>query len=580
MKNSGSQWRKLIRSNSFNREELNIGISATCTIDPIMPIIGGSLLDSDILVRFKNTEFNQIHQTCLDYRATFSLGVEKLDAIIIFWRVEDLFVAEFQEIENPDFLRKTQEKLRELIQVVEFLSEHFDGTVLINDPMFPILGERNLLDLCEGPYLQIFYNKWVAFWNNEFKEHANVVRLNLDAVIRNVGAKSAIDLAKWYLYRQPYSATFWNEAGEYMSRAIFALRRASKKALVLDCDNTLWGGIIGEDLLAGIQLSEDFPGSAYRAFQKQIVALKNRGVFITLLSKNNEEDVWEAFEKHDGMILKREDISAWQINWNSKADNITLVAKALNIETDSLVFIDDNPVEIEEMRMRCPEVVSLQVPEDIAGVTELLKQPYLFEKFIVTQEDQQKTQMAQSELLRKKEQRSLAPEDFLKGLEIKVFLSRMRESEIARVAQLINKTNQFNLTTIRRTQSEVQGLMASDVIDVYTMKVSDKFGDYGLVGVCIVQRIGDEASIDTFLMSCRVLGKGVESAFLSGLLLHQKKYGITAVKGQYIATPKNKLVEDFYQKHGFEMRGDRRFTYSLQEEIKIPEHLEVQMICD
>ena len=528
------------------------------------------------MVQFKNAEFNQVHQTCLNYKKSFQLeSDEELDVILIFWRIEDFFYSDFVSSETKNFDLEITGKISDFICVVQHLASAFKGLIIINDPIYPLIPEKNFCDLIDGTKINLMFHQLVNLWNDEIKKINSVTRLDLDLCLRKVGAQNAVDLPKWFLYRQPYTLKFWDAISEQINRTLFATKFAAKKALILDCDNTLWGGIIGEDLLDGINISDDFPGSVFKTFQKQVLSLKNQGMFIALLSKNNEEDVWEVFDKHDDMILKRDDISAWEINWESKAKNIEKIAKWLNISTDSMVFVDDNPSEIEEMKSLHPEVVSLFVPQDdIVNIINLLKKPYLFEKLFLTNEDKSRTNMARVELLRKKESVTTSPSEFLNNLQLKVEVNILQDIELTRAAQLINKTNQFNLTTIRRDKEQLKILNNSKNVDIFTLRVSDKFGDYGLVGVAIVQRDQSHPYIDTFLMSCRVLGKNIETAFLSEVLRIQFNLGKNKIFGKYYPTLKNKLVSNFYRQHGFYLKNEV-WVKKLDKLITIPKHISI-----
>jgi FkbH-like protein len=528
------------------------------------------------LVQFKNAEYNQVHQTCLNYKKSFQLkSDEELDVILIFWRVEDFFYSEFVSSETKNFGLEITGKISAFISVVQHLTSEFKGLILINDPIYPLIPENNFCALIEGTKTNFMFHHLVNLWNDKIKKIKSVTRLDLDLCLRKVGFQNAVDLPKWFLYRQPYTLKFWDAISEQINRTLYATKFPARKALILDCDNTLWGGIIGEDLLDGINISDDFPGSVFKTFQKQVLSLKNQGVFIALLSKNNEEDVWEVFDKHDDMILKQDDISAWEINWESKRKNIEKIAKELNISTDSMVFIDDNPSEIEEMKSFHPEVLSLLVPQDdIVNIINLLKKPYLFEKLILTNEDKSRTNMARIELLRKKESVATSPTEFLNNLQLKVEVNILQDIELTRVTQLINKTNQFNLTTIRRDKEQLKILNNSKNVDIFTLRVSDKFGEYGLVGVAIVQRDQSHPYIDTFLMSCRVLGKHIETAFLSELLKFQSNLGKTKILGKYYPTLKNKLVSNFYGQHGFSFINDV-WVKELDKPILIPKHINI-----
>jgi FkbH-like protein len=324
-----------------------------------------------------------------------------------------------------------------------------------------------------------------------------------------------------------------------------------KKCVVLDLDNTLWGGIIGEDGLVGIQLGDEFPGKAYRDFQKYLLQLKSKGVLLAVASRNNPDDAYEVFDKHDAMVLSRKDIAAFEIHWDSKVESIQRVARTLNIGIDSLVFVDDNPKEIGEVSERLPEVTCVMVPEELAYLPGLLSDTDLFDFSQITEEDRRRTEMMAAESLRKQTQDVMSEDEFRRSLNLRVKVFQAETQHLARVTQLINKTNQFNLTTVRRTQDEVEALAKSKNVMVLGMDIVDKYGDYGLVGVAILKKEGTVCVIDTLLMSCRVLGRGAENAFLAKLGEAANTLGCEELSGMYIPTAKNGIVKDLYKRLGF-----------------------------
>jgi FkbH-like protein len=380
-----------------------------------------------------------------------------------------------------------------------------------------------------------------------------VYAIDLEAIIASLGHPAALDHRKELLYRQPYSDAFHAACASAVVRVFKARASEPKKCLVLDCDNTLWGGVIGEDGVAGIELGEDFPGRAFLEFQRQVVALRNTGIFIALNSKNNPEDVWEMFDNHSGMVLKRTDISTARVNWKTKSENLKEIAKDLNIGLDALVFIDDSHFEIAEVRRNAPEVMAIQVPEDVADFPVLMKNvARLFDRLDITADDTARVDMMQQEMDRRQLAQSMTDADFLSSLGLEVFLYPPGATDLARVTQLVNKTNQFNVTTRRYALDDIASLVADAETDVYCATVKDKFGDYGLIGVGIVcHREGGISEFDSLLMSCRVLGRGVETAMIAHAADLAAKRGAKELRGLYKRTRKNSMVADLFSRHGF-----------------------------
>ena len=331
-----------------------------------------------------------------------------------------------------------------------------------------------------------------------------------------------------------------------------ALKR--KKCLVLDLDNVLWGGILGEEGVAGIKIGGDYPGNAFTLWQQALLQMKNSGVILTVCSKNNEADVLEAWEKNPFMVLRKEHISAWRINWQDKATNIKELADELNIGLDSMVFVDDNPTERELIRQVLPMV---EVPEfsgkpyDLMPLFKKLVDRY-FRIYSITDEDKVKTEQYRANAKRKAAQAAFGNmEDYLRSLEMKLAIMPVNDFNCTRIAQMTQKTNQFNLTTHRYTENDIKQ-MTNEGCSIYAISVSDRFGDNGITGEIILRPKGkDRMIIDTFLLSCRILGKGIEFAFLDTILNLIADKGVKMVEACYIKTAKNGQVADFFDRSGF-----------------------------
>lgn len=326
-----------------------------------------------------------------------------------------------------------------------------------------------------------------------------------------------------------------------------------KKCIVLDLDNTLWGGVLGEDGIDGIKLGGDYPGKAFTYWQSALLQLANTGIILTICSKNNEEDVFEAWEKNPFMVLKKEHFSAYRINWNDKASNIKDLAKELNIGLDSMVFIDDNPSERELVKQMLPMVSVPDFPEKPYGLMSFFKDITLqyFRIYSVTDEDRRKTEQYKANAKRKIELAKYANfEDYLCSLNIEISVNLANRFNIPRIAQMTQKTNQFNLTTHRYTEADIHKMIEAKYM-ICCIGVKDRFGDNGITGVIFLKPISDvEMDIDSLLLSCRILGKGIETAFVYTIfnILIDKK--INRVSASYVPTKKNKQVADFYDRIG------------------------------
>jgi FkbH-like protein len=550
-------------------------VAATFTAEPLVPYLGVKYTADDAAIPVITiAPYDQIFQVCLNWKVMFANRVPT--AIIIMWRIDDYLRSEFQDFlrGKPEGLDRALDKIEELRAAVVTLRQSFSGTIVVSIPPFPHGADHDIRAARTASTAGLFHRRIVEQWVTSMDDIVGVSLLDLDSSQRIVGVEKSYDPRKWYLYRQPYTEEFWHEVADDLCRTLKRQRVAAKKCLVVDCDNTLWGGIIGEDGLEGIALGEDFPGSAFRDFQQQLLTLRSKGVMLAICSKNNEADVWDVFDRHDGMILKREHFVAHRINWTDKPTNIESIAGELNIGMDSMVFVDDSPIEIERVRNSLPMVTCFQVPTDIARFPSSFNSFRLFDRERISEEDRTRSDMMLQERARKTVETSLSPEEFTKALNLQVDIFVIKAEHFTRVTQLINKTNQFNLTTLRKTAGEVSALSDTPGASVLAWRVKDRFGDYGLVGVVILQGAGESIELETFLMSCRVLGRGVESAVFAAIADFARLRGATKVRGRYIPTQKNALVADLYRNHGFRPIGDGYWEAESLDAFSWPAHID------
>ncbi len=377
--------------------------------------------------------------------------------------------------------------------------------------------------------------------------------LAIDDAAANDGLAAWHDRALWHRAKQEISPGAGMAYGELVLQVIDAQRCRAAKCLVLDLDNTLWGGVIGDDGLEGIKLGQGSGvGESFTAFQSYVKNLSERGVILAVCSKNDEDNALLPFEKHPDMLLRREDISCFIANWNDKAGNLRQIARHLNIGLDALVFCDDNPFERGQVRDAIPEVRVPELPEDPSFYPQTLAAAGYFESISLTADDY--SRVAQYKVNAEREQLksySKTIDDYLRNLEMDLKWAAGDRSSVERITQLINKTNQFNLTTKRYDLAQVQALMSSPQTLVLSFRLVDRLGDNGIISVVIGHRSGEEMLIDSWLMSCRVLGRGVETATLGVLAAEARSLGVSTLRGRYVPTEKNKMVADHYEKLGF-----------------------------
>jgi FkbH-like protein len=385
-------------------------------------------------------------------------------------------------------------------------------------------------------------------------DEAFVHLLAIDKYAAVDGVRTWHDAALWHRSKQEVHPAVSHLYGEYLVRVVTARRGRSRKCLVLDLDNTLWGGVIGDDGLQGIVLGQGSPlGEAHIALQRYALRLKERGIILAVCSKNEEGNAREAFEQHPEMLLTRKDIACFVVNWEDKPANLRHIANTLNIGLDALVLVDDNPFERNLVRQELPEVAVPELPEDPAYYVECIAAAGYFESVALSAEDRERASQylanADREQLRSSATNLQA---YLKSLRMEMIWKPFDDLGMQRIVQLINKTNQFNLTTQRYGEGEVRSLMDDPRVLTWQIRLKDRFGDNGVVALMIAKLNAEgDLDIDTWLMSCRVLGRHVEEACLNLLVEGARGLSAKRIVGKYRATPKNGIVRDLYSRMGF-----------------------------
>jgi len=396
------------------------------------------------------------------------------------------------------------------------------------------------------------FRKWVNL-ELGLNAPAYVHICDLEFLAHRHGGLKARDERAWFETKQPCSPALLVDFAREAAHVIGSLRRAPKKVLALDLDNTLWGGVVADDGLEGIELGDTSPrGEAFKAFQKYIKSLQQRGILLAVCSKNEHATAAAVFEKHPEMILRTEDIVSFKANWEPKADNLRQIAAELNLGLDSFVFVDDNPAEIEVVRQFAPEAATILLGPDPSMYVAQLQDCRFFEPRSITHEDALRTNQYRSDAERKALAVSVTDMGaYLESLGMEAVISEFTAIDVPRVAQLINKSNQFNLTTRRRTEADLLALMREPASVGFSMRLKDRFGDHGLISVIIGQQTNGTMHIDTWLMSCRVLKRQVEEEALNELVRVARIRQCACLEGVYLPTAKNEMVRDFYPRLGF-----------------------------
>lgn len=411
--------------------------------------------------------------------------------------------------------------------------------------------------------------------------HSNLKVIDIAEFTRQYPVQELLDWKFYFLSQMGLNPRLANDFKGWFSKKLDQIALKRKKCLVLDLDNTLWGGVLGEEGIDGIKIGGDYPGKAFLYFQEALLELSKNGVILTICSKNNEQDVMEAWVKNPFVVLKKEHFAAYRINWQDKANNIKELAEELNLGLDSFVFVDDNPTERELIRQLLPMVSVPDFPSqpyELPMFFKSLVEDY-FKVYAITDEDRKKTEQYKANARRSESQKQFADFDaFLKSLAMRLTIETANEFNIPRIAQMTQKTNQFNLTTKRYTDADIKSMLSCGG-KVYCVAVADRFGDSGITGCIIV----NDDEIDSFLLSCRVLGKGVEVAFMKQILQILKDEGIERIKAKYMPTAKNIQVKDFYEKCGFNCiseteSGEKEYVANLYDmDLNIKDYYKIEI---
>lgn len=476
--------------------------------------------------------------------------------------------------EEDDWKRE----LEQAKQYVEKLSENYKNSYLLVSTI-DVRPEK----IC-GKDMADMGLKASSYWDGLLCDMTeacgNLHRFELRRLIEEYGRNYFYSSRFWYMGSIPYDMRALHTLAGEIRRTLTKLRPVRKKVLVLDLDNTLWGGVVGEDGIEGILLDSAHEGAVYQDAQREIKKIQQQGVLLAIASKNNMEDVQKVFLEHPHMILKESDFVAIHADWNPKYENIKKMAAELNLGLDAFVFVDDNEAERAAVKINLPEVAVADFPADISTLAETMRQIYeeYFWTWRLTEEDKEKTRQYQEEKKRQDEQQAaVSYEDYLRSLQTKIRLAMVRPELMERAVQLMNKTNQFNVCTLRMDELELERYLETG--HLVMAEVSDKYGNSGWVAEVLYHREGTTAVIDNFLMSCRVMGRCVEDAILAAVLEQLREQGITEVRSFYRKSAKNKPVEELWDKSGFtqtntdmEKKEYRRKLDAAAEQCYVPIH--------
>lgn len=528
---------------------LKLGLIGDGTLSLLAPAIAGSGLRHRLLIDTFVGEFNRALLDAVDPSSPVRAAGLDMALIVSDARVLGLVQAASSREEAEE---KVERAFRQLQQIAENLRPHISSAIFVQTlvpPLEPLFGSFDRVEV-GSPFAMIeLLNRRIADW----AAGGSVVLVDIARLATTVGLEIWDDPRHWHASKISFSPSHLPVYGDVVARALAATRGLSRKCLVLDLDNTLWGGVIGDDGLSGILLGQgSASGEAFLAVQKMALELRARGVVLAVCSKNEEDNARLPFREHPDMLLREDHIAVFQANWTDKASNLKAIAAALNIGVDALVFLDDNPAERMQVRRELPLVGVPELPDDPALYPRALAAAGYFEAVGFSKEDRERANYYQANA-----QRAAALDAsgdigaYLASLDMVCTIGLVDEVARPRVAQLINKSNQFNLTTRRYSESELAAAIEDPSRHVVQVRLVDRFGDNGIIGVLIADKKGSVWEIDTWLMSCRVLGRRVEEACLAHLAQTARRAGAKELVGKYIPSPKNGMVADHYEKLGF-----------------------------
>ena len=546
-------------SHDSSLSTVNIAFLRNMTIEPIMPFFQYQCFRYAVKANIYTCDYDNIMQDVLNPQSGLYEHNPKI--IFIFIKLEQIAPKFYLNCSAPT-MDHTLNSINEVISYYKFMLDairmNTDALVVLNSFEIPTFPFKGILDSQKNEGEVNSVRKLNSKLVSLLKENQGALLIDFDLICSRIGSANYYDNMQWHMSKMPFSNLAMRNIAAESSKYVIASEGQTKKCIILDCDNTLWGGVVGEDGENGILIDQNHPGSYFLQFQKDLLTLKSQGVLLAICSKNNEIDVLSALRNNDNIVLKEHDFSCMKINWELKTDNIKNIARELNIGSQHIVFVDDSEFEIEMVRKLLPEVSSILIPKNLSKLKNIFDGKGYFDKLQESEIDFQRTQMYRSENSRKKELNSSSNiEDYYSSLGIIAKVSTIDDKDVARVAQLTQKTNQFNLTTRRYTEKEITTLQQSDDSDIVTLKAEDKFGAYGLIGVAILKYREGSFEIDTFLMSCRAIGRKLEEILFNECINQGKLNFAKVCDASFIKTEKNMQVEYFLEEHGFEVQqGD------------------------
>jgi FkbH-like protein len=524
-------------------------------VEPVMPLARALAFVGGIDLEVHVGDFNAYTQEILDEAGPlYSFEPDVVFLAVLTRDLSPHLWDNFADLDETDVNDEVDALAASYRQLIAAFRERSDAHLVVHSLETPPAPAAGILDP-QAPLGQVAAIRAVNHAIAETaRQRRNVYLLDYDALVARRGSQAWRDVRTWTTARLPIRGDELIHLAAEWLRFLHPLTGRTCKVLAVDLDNTLWGGVVGEDGIEGIKVGGAAEAS-FGAVQRAVLDLHRRGVILAVCSKNNEDEALTALAEHPEMLVRPEHFAAFRINWQSKAENLRDIAAELNVGLDAIAFLDDNPVERSLVRAQAPEVTVIELPDDPLQFADTVRASPVFERLGLTEEDRARGRLYAEQRQRIDLQRSVGSlEDFYRSLMMTVEIRDVWTSTLPRAAQLTQKTNQFNLTTQRYTEQQLEDLLARGS-RIHTVRVRDRFGDNGIVGVAITTQADRTCKIDTLLLSCRVIGRTVETAILAAIADDAEAAGATTLLGNYIPTTKNAPARDFYPKHGFVERA-------------------------
>ncbi|MBF0556641.1 MAG: HAD family hydrolase [Nitrospirae bacterium] len=565
----------------LGKQKIKLALLADCASQHLANILKNLFLINGIALVLYESDYNTIEANAYD--AGSNLYSFNPDYIVIFNSVQALRERYYLSENNKErFVNQEAEKIQNIWSV---LRGRLNASIIQTNFATPherLYGNQDVIFPQSLRYSVLSLNQKIAA---DAALQKNVFIQDINYTASYAGTKNWLDEKMWVLYKIPCALNLLPYVAQSIVETTLSLQGAIIKCIVLDLDNTLWGGMIGEDGLEGIRLGHYEDGESYQLFQKYLLELKKRGVLLTVCSKNDADKALLPFRSHPEMILKETDITLFVANWENKAKNLKDIKEILKIGYDSMVFLDDSSFERALIRECLPNVIVPELPEDPAEFVKTLSELNLFEITSISFTDASRTQIYREEFERKRTEKEFSHHnDYLKSLSMKISISKFTPLELPRIIQLMQRSNQFNLMTRRFNEAECKHFMGhtADYLPLY-IKLSDKYGDSGLISTVVLKLESPDILIEEWVMSCRVLARGVEYCVMNYILDYAKKNNFHRLIGKYRSTEKNAMVSDFYKQFGFirnPATAEGVVSWSLEVDAYLPKEMFFKEVCE